>query len=97
MMSQRDQENQQCMLYQIRSLVLTMKPDFQLLLAAYAVFSYEWQYWFAGRVFSYIQDEAFYIGRILKELCCYSFFLALTLKFLTTYGNINSVYHSDKI
>ena len=46
---------------------------------------------------SYIQDEAFYIGRVLKELCCYSLFLALTLKFLTTYGNINSVYHSDKI
>ena len=33
----------------------------------------------------------------LKELCCYSLFLELTLKFLTTYGNINSVYHSDKI
>ena len=32
---------------------------------------------------------------ILEE--CYSLFLALTLKFLTTYGNINSVYHSDKI
>ena len=46
---------------------------------------------------SYFQDEAFYIGRMLKELCSYSLFLALTLKFLTTYGNINSVYHSDKI
>ena len=46
---------------------------------------------------SYIQDEALYIVRMLKELCCYSLFLALTLKFLTTYGNINSVYHSDKI
>ena len=46
---------------------------------------------------SYIQDETFYIGRMLKELCCYSLLLALTLKFLTTYGTINSVYHSDKI
>ena len=32
---------------------------------------------------------------ILEE--CYSLFLALTLKFLTTYGNINSFYHSYKI
>ena len=46
---------------------------------------------------SHIQDEALYNGRMLKELCCYSLFLALILKFLTTYGNINSIYHSDKM
>ena len=34
---------------------------------------------------------------MLKELCCYSLFLALILKFLTTYGNINSIYHPDKM
>ena len=39
----------------------------------------------------------FILEEMLKELCCYSLFLALALKFLTTYGNINSVYHSDKI
>ena len=46
---------------------------------------------------SYIQDEALYNGRMLKELCCYSLFLALILKFLTTHGNINSIYHPDKM
>ena len=36
---------------------------------------------------------------MLKELCCYSLFLALILKFLTIYDNINSIliYHSDKM
>ena len=53
--------------------------------------------YFLLRLTSYIQDEAFYIRRMLKELCCYNLFLALTLKFLTTYGDINSVYRSDKI
>ena len=46
---------------------------------------------------SYIQDEALYNGRMLKELCCYSFSLALILKFLTTYGNISSIYDTDKM
>ena len=46
---------------------------------------------------SYIQDETLYNGRMLKELCYYSLFLALILKFLTTYGNVNSIYHSDKM
>ena len=45
----------------------------------------------------YIQHKAFYNGKMLKELCCYSLFLALILKFLTTYGNINSIYHLDKM
>ena len=39
-MSQRDKGNQQCMLFQIRSLVLTMKPDFQLFLANGMLFSF---------------------------------------------------------
>ena len=46
---------------------------------------------------SHIQDETLYNGRMLKELCCYSLFLVLILKFLTKYGNINSIYHSDKM
>ena len=32
---------------------------------------------------SHIQDETLYNGRMLKELCCYSLFLVLILKFLT--------------
>ena len=34
---------------------------------------------------------------MLEELYCYSLLLALVLKFLIGYGNINSIYHSDKM
>ena len=55
------------------------------------------QIYFLLKTNSYIQDEALYNGRMLKDLCCYSLSLALILKFLTAYGNINSIYHADEM
>ena len=47
-------------------------------------------------IICHIQDEVLYNERILKDTAI-SLFLALIWKFLTKYGNINSVFHSDKI
>ena len=47
-------------------------------------------------IICHIQDEVLYNERILKDTAI-SLFLALIWKFLTKYGNINSIFHSDKI
>ena len=47
--------------------------------------------------FCHIQDKALYNGRMFRRHFAVSFFHALIEKFLTKYGNIYSIFHSDKI
>ena len=52
--------------------------------------------YFSHRLNFHIQGEALHNGRILEGTLLLVFLPPLIWKFLTKYGNINKIFHSDK-